>query len=371
MIEVRRRPEIDSLRGFAILGVVAVHALYQSKPFSSTLTAIAEQGMYGVQLFYIISAFTIFLSLSHHHSIGSEQVKYFFIRRFFRIAPLFYCAIIFYLINDDFAPHYWVGDTLNATLFNIFLTCIFLNGFNPYLINSIVPGGWSIAVEMMFYAISPYLFSKIKSLRSSVFFTTTTLLISILLSQLGERFILVQNDELWSEFLYLWLPNQIPIFGLGIILFFLRDRLELISPRYRKLISIVILLACLSLWLVFTFSEEFFIPYHFICGILFLGLISALTIYPLKVFVNVYMIFLGKMSYSLYLIHPVFLPLSQKFANYALKRDYLFIEFHFILVFIFTLLGSILISFVTYNIIEIPAQDFGKKYILRLKGYHA
>jgi peptidoglycan/LPS O-acetylase OafA/YrhL len=91
----------------------------------------------------------------------------FFIRRFFRIAPLYYIGILYYLWQDGFGSRYWLSDQELVTTANILSNIFFVHGFNPYWMNSVVPGGWSIAVEMLFYCIAPLLFVKIKNVSLS------------------------------------------------------------------------------------------------------------------------------------------------------------------------------------------------------------
>ena len=72
----------------------------------------------------------------------------FFVRRFFRIAPAFYLAILFYiclgnrtvLLGAKWHRHW-----------QVLLTIAFLHGWYVESINAVVPGGWSIAVEVMFH----------------------------------------------------------------------------------------------------------------------------------------------------------------------------------------------------------------------------
>lgn len=76
--EVTRLEFIEAARGYAIMLVLAVHAVgYQA-------------GAMGVQLFYIISAYTLYRSLMYRNE---QHYLWFYIRRFFRIAPLYYLYI--------------------------------------------------------------------------------------------------------------------------------------------------------------------------------------------------------------------------------------------------------------------------------------
>lgn len=103
-------------------------------------------------------------------------------------------------------------------------TLFFLNGLNPDWIETLVPGGWTVAVEMMFYLILPFLFTRIKTLKQSIqlFFVTTmfTLFLKVLIS-ITPSLSYGNLDGNDSIYFYHWLPNQLPIFSLGFILFFL------------------------------------------------------------------------------------------------------------------------------------------------------
>ena len=159
-IEIRKYDYIDALRGFAILGVILVHSSQWVAPTSSVLSTIASEGARGVQLFYIASALTLFLSLAARKQQEERANLSFFIRRFFRIAPAFYCAIIIYTAYYGMSVRYWAPNGLEW--WYIPLTAFFMHGWHPETITSVVPGGWSIAVEMTFYLFVPYLFFKIE-----------------------------------------------------------------------------------------------------------------------------------------------------------------------------------------------------------------
>src|SRR5688500_15882045 len=102
---------IDALRGLAILAVVMVHASqYGSFDVHPILARIISEGGRGVQLFFLVSAFTLFLSYKNRSPLESHPTRNFFIRRFFRIAPMYYLGIVYYLIQNGTGPNYWLGD---------------------------------------------------------------------------------------------------------------------------------------------------------------------------------------------------------------------------------------------------------------------
>ena len=101
MKEAGKLKFIDSLRGLAILMVVMIHvSQVGDAEYPLFFQNIFNFGRYGVQLFFMCSAFTIFLSFERRSKIDKYPILFFFTRRFFRIAPLFYIAILYYLFQD-------------------------------------------------------------------------------------------------------------------------------------------------------------------------------------------------------------------------------------------------------------------------------
>ena len=185
---------IDALRGIAVLGVVAVHcSQYGINNYPSYISRFFGQGARGVQLFFIVSAFTIFLSQKKRNSFEERPYRNFFVRRFFRIAPMYYLAIGYFIIQNfhkALLDKNWDWGLVS----NVFANLTFLHGFSPYWINSLVPGGWSIAVEMTFYLIVPFLVTKIRTTNQAIWL----MLIAILGSKVLEigllNFPLIEDD---------------------------------------------------------------------------------------------------------------------------------------------------------------------------------
>jgi peptidoglycan/LPS O-acetylase OafA/YrhL len=96
---------IDALRGYAILGVIGIHASQSVPDLEWPLRALADQGARGVQLFFVVSALTLMLSWKER----DDGVLPFYIRRVFRIGPMFWLAILFFALLDisGSALRYW------------------------------------------------------------------------------------------------------------------------------------------------------------------------------------------------------------------------------------------------------------------------
>jgi peptidoglycan/LPS O-acetylase OafA/YrhL len=213
---------IDALRGYAIIGVLLAHTIqFSFFNLPNGLRKIIEAGAFGVQLFFVTSAFTLFFSFHKRSKKELFSSLNFFIRRFFRIAPMFYIGVAYYLFQDGFGPRFWLGDETKVTLANVFSNLLFFNGLNPYWINSIVPGSWSIAAEVIFYAILPFLFLRIKNLNQAFNFLILSLLLNGLFHFILNNIHLIGSDRLWSDYLVFYFPNQLPIFALGIVMYFI------------------------------------------------------------------------------------------------------------------------------------------------------
>jgi peptidoglycan/LPS O-acetylase OafA/YrhL len=362
---------IDSLRGLAILGVLLNHNLSMGNTSGKIPTVILmafQVGALGVQLFFILSAFTLFLSFEQRIESESAPVKNYFIRRFFRIAPLFYLAIVYYLWQDGFGYHYWLGDVKEISLANIISNFTFTFGFNPYWLMSIVPYSWTIAVESVFYLFMPLFFYKVKSLNAALLFILGTYLIWSLLHFYLSDHIMISDARIWGSYLYFFLPKQLPIFGLGIFLFFV------LKEKGEKLNPVVLLLLLTSLLVIYIGKSSgmklFTINIEFILSITFAMLIYVLHHKPYQIFVNPITRYIGKVSYSIYLCHDAVIFFMRKFqltsfisstGKYDPLLDY-FIRFG-LLVILVTLLASI-----TYYMVEVPGQNLGKRVIKLLEN---
>ena len=153
---------VNALRGYAILLVILVHS---SQYFfvMGALKKICQRGDLGVQLFFILSSFTLFNSYSNRKAVDMENVnKNFFLRRFFRIAPYYYLAGTMYL----FYRLLFKFETVSIK--NLMANFTFTNGIYLPAINDIPPGGWSVGVEMLFYLMIPLLFKHINTIKKTI-----------------------------------------------------------------------------------------------------------------------------------------------------------------------------------------------------------
>lgn len=142
-------PQLDGLRAILVLAVMYTH--YLPKPY--WIFSI-HWGGWAVRVFFIISGFLmtqILLNKRETCPVNAREryqiIKKFYIKRFLRLAPVFYLALLFmYIFN--------VPNTRETFWWHIFyLSNIHFAITNSY--HQYVAHLWSLAVEFQFYLVWP------------------------------------------------------------------------------------------------------------------------------------------------------------------------------------------------------------------------
>jgi peptidoglycan/LPS O-acetylase OafA/YrhL len=201
------------MRGIAIIMVFLVHSTILFKVLNIEklpldIQNILFNGKYGVALFFIVSAYTLFRSLDLRKEKGFRN---YFIRRFFRIAPLYYLIIIIVYIFTD-GNKYFLGTSESLDLLNLLTHIFFINGFFTNYFNSIIGVEWTIFVEFSFYFILPIIYIYKKYLLKIFLFL---FFISIIITVLGKSI----NLELMKIQMALSPLVWFFVFGLGLIFY--------------------------------------------------------------------------------------------------------------------------------------------------------
>ncbi len=350
MVNQNRLSYLDALRGVAVIMVLMVHAMQfkEQLHLPSSLLNILDGGKFGVQLFFVISSFTIFYTLDN----GDNRTIPFLIRRFFRIAPLYYVAVIFYTV---------IGNNYNN---GVWANVFFVHGFSIHYINSIVPGGWSIGIEMLFYVLAPVLFKYIKNTNGALIFFMITLIGSFGLIYL-VKFLRLDTASEAASYFYFWLPNQLPIFSIGIVLYF-----SIFKP-FNNLQSVLFLLMSIALLSVLAQLSLFRV--HIVVSILFAGIIWLLANSGSKFtfLINNFTLFLGKISYSIYLVQYAMMHFFKSFnlCNFFGQNIPVWKELiNYVVNFFLLSIGSVAVSYLLFHLIEKPSQSMGRFLIKRI-GY--
>lgn len=365
---------ITALRGWAILLVVLVHnGLYgatDARYFVSVWKTVVNQGARGVQLFFVISAFTLFLSMAKRKQ-ERHPTRNFFIRRFFRIAPMYYVGIVFY--------SFWFSQVQPpqpavVTPANVLANLTFLHGVSPYWINSLVPGGWSITVEMCFYILAPWLFQRLRTVDQAVRFLAWAIVASCLLSIGLTALRPIADAELWYAYLFSFFPNQLPVFGFGILLYLLAAP----SEHAKTLRPTTYLLAAGTMLFVLAtgFGNNFLLRtgavsegQHYWFAAAFVLLALGLRAHSPRLLVNPVINYLGEISFSLYLVHfvPLFILSKLGRSDLITPVGSLTALLGFGLRYLLVLASSVVVATFFYRAIELPGQQLGKRLIVFLE----
>lgn len=293
---------IDALRGIAVLLVILTHTAQPIAGLAGPLDALAKYGQTGVQLFFVASAYTLCLSFARR-SHEARPVMSFYIRRYFRIAPLYIVGIATY-----FGMHLLRqagGEVVIEpyTPANVAANLFFVHGFVPAANNNIVPGGWSIGTEMAFYLLFPLLFAAAGRIGTRglalvivAFVALHTLAQALWLG--GTAFAVAGNN-----FVYFNLVNQLPVFGLGLLAY--AAHADVRVPPWPAWARALVLLACTALTLLLWRLR---LPWLFalIPATVALSFVALLQLLRGARRLPRWLCRVGSVSYSMYVFHFVF-----------------------------------------------------------------
>lgn len=303
---------LHSLRGLAAIAIVIFHTFgINNLDLPVELGFIKNYFGLGVPLFFVISAFSLFLSTTPR--IGRAGWLYdYLIRRLLRIAPLFYFMIAFYCF---FVPWEWgVFLSLKDVLVNIF----FLFGLMPGKHESVVMAGWTIGVEMIFYLLVPYLLVFITKGWHTVVFLCSAIAISAVFCTL------YQGASYPAGYAYMSFMGSIGVFAYGIPAYFAFKTLSSKSATAQKKAAEHIFIFALAILIVTVFFGQYIALYlgsrSSLWGAFFALLIVSQSLKPIPIIANRAFAYLGNLSFGLYLCHPplVYLLKPVYLAIYAL-----------------------------------------------------
>jgi exopolysaccharide production protein ExoZ len=292
-----RLPCLDALRGAMALAVACYHFAVWThvfKPGGAAASAVAALGIYSVQGFFIISGLCFF------HAYRSSQfdahtTRAFYIKRFFRIAPLFYLVLaVDLLLGQAIWPQRSAGRLIENVTLSFGL-------FHPN--HSMVLGGWSIGIECLFYAAFPALLWL--SRRRLAFVLTCALLIGLAVVSDAN---VAASPELARFNAYVQIINHAFLFALGGLIAALRA----VLPT-RISISAALLAGALGVLAVVRQLPPVYDHFALMHGnARVLGVGACVTLVCICAFATAdqqrwFWPFrvLGELSYAVYLLHPL------------------------------------------------------------------
>jgi peptidoglycan/LPS O-acetylase OafA/YrhL len=342
-----RSHSLDFLRGLAIVGVMAIHV---SQSFPSNIHAVDYAfmcGWTGVNVFYFVSAMTMCLMWTRRTE--ANPTRKFYIRRTLRIAPLFWLAIPLYLVVNGTGPSYNAPNGIGPL--QVILTATFLHGFWPDSVNSVVPGDWSIAAEMTFYLVFPFVITAFGSRRHLYLALAIGLhLVNVCLFKpwafaLFSAYYGPGHEAFVWNTLHISFLNQLPVFLVGCALFFaLRDGFAKLDAAILAIFVALSFIADRA-----TASHEFnYLMINLVLGAGVAGCIKlAMRFQPIEA--------LGRNSYSMYLSHFAVIAGLRQIWPLADGLVSLLIAY------VVTAALSYLVARATWHLVERRAQDLAHR----------
>ncbi|MCK1737168.1 acyltransferase [Bradyrhizobium sp. 138] len=344
----RRLAFIDTLRGIAVLAVVVQHALeviVREHPTGAYHAFLHDAigyymnfGRFGVVLFFFVSGFVIPFSFP----ASASPVNDFAISRFFRLYPAYWTSIAIGLVTMQAVTSrtYPLSQiAANLTMLQSFMEVPHLWDFY-----------WTLAIELLFYLVCIVLFAAglVHRRLTAVAIVVATALVGTAVA------VLVEDRAAW---VVMETGLNLSAMFLGKII---RDTVIGGKLRWRHVAL------CMTLYVLFAvtlsgkryggiYQDDFFYSYSigaaYVCAalvfIVFAAFGERMAWRPIA--------FVGVISYSVYLMSPFAMDWIH---HYSWPGDGPLAWFVFVAE---VVTSSILVSWMTYSLVEVPSISFGRR----------
>jgi peptidoglycan/LPS O-acetylase OafA/YrhL len=321
-------PCFDGIRGLAALAVVVFHAIFFSTRFEGWGGRHLSNLDVGVWVFFVTSGFLLYRPFAAAHARGavSPAVGAYLLRRFARIYPAYWIALAFFALVVHRAT---IRGAENAIL-DVTLTYTYAGRDLARLYQGL-PVAWTLVVEVSFYLLLPLYATAVRRLARHVPATTAELWGLAALAVVGvtgQVLFALDRAPVWVTVL----PARLHVFALGMGL------AVVVSRRWDARVQARIDRAGDAAWLWWSLALAGFavlpavggmVPTNemsavqSVAGDVLRGLIGALVVAPAVLGANRggairnllrmrTVVFLGVVSYGLYLWHYFVLQIVQE-----------------------------------------------------------
>ena len=315
-------PELDILRFFAFLLVFLHHSIPHQTAFwtrygipeglSRVIAGIGALGAFGVDVFFVLSAYLITeLLLREKAMLGDLDLKSFYTRRILRIWPLYFFFLAIAGVLTGVIPGQQIGWRA--------ATAFLLLGGNWWIVfhgfpSSIIFPLWSVSIEEQFYVVWPPLVRKLRAVHMAVLAFGLLAIASVARGYLGVHG--ATETQVWCNTL-----ARLDPLAAGILLaVFLRGETLKIAAKWRVVIigfGVICLGAAGNYWQIKgdpLTTTRLLIGYPVVAlggAALVIGVLSSA-----KMLHKSALVYLGRISYGLYVYHVLGLMLS----DYAVSQ---------------------------------------------------
>lgn len=335
-VDKKRLFFLDSVRGIAALMVASAHFIERTPLHKVWMFKYLNLGQMGVVAFFIISGMVIPFSFKP----GRSPLISFFISRVFRLYPAYWLSVFLAFVIFTFLYHIQIPIITvikNLTMFQSILQTPDL--FGVY---------WTLIIEIFFYVCCACLFSlNLLSERKVLFILSACMLILAFTLSIA-RFLFERK-----------LPVAIPL--CMSLMFFggaWRNVSLGIADYATKRFSVIFIYSFLILIIpisLMAYNRDYGHGENAFSYIVSYAAGIALTIIlttKLKINSKIF-VYLGAISYSVYLMHPFFLEIFYAKSNMSRAFDFL--------IFFVYILSIISLASLTYLFIERPSVNLGRR----------
>ncbi|CAN5330779.1 hypothetical protein BH09BAC5_BH09BAC5_26080 [soil metagenome] len=375
-------PGLNGLRFLAASAVIITHIeLLKAEmglPNKWTEPLIFNLGGLGVYFFFVLSGFLItYLLLVEREKSGRISIRRFYLRRIFRIWPLYYLLVflaffvfphISILHLDYFNKMLPVDFGIKLGLFIFILPNLALAMF-PHASVPLAGHSWSIGVEEQFYILWPWIIRKSKNLMKTILIIGLVIvLIKVVVLLVYFKFPQIYFVQTLKEFVAMTKMECMVIGAAGALLVYhkMNKWLNLIFHPVTQIISIAVIPV-----LVYLFPPVLQDGEHIVFSFAFLAIIINVAVNPnsfLKL-ENNFFNFLGNISYGIYMYHFFIIVLVIRFAPIlGFQQNSNYLNFYY---YVSSFLVTIIISALSYYLFERYFIRWKNKFAIVLSGSEA
>lgn len=363
------RPELDGIRAVAVVAVVAFHSYVQ----------LAQGGWLGVDIFFVLSGYLITaILLAEHARTGSVRLGSFFVRRLLRLYPALVVVLVlgafFYPVLGGEGAEVDEAGTFTLTGDGTFADYLGTAGqVASYVENLTLAFGshtldclghtWSLAVEMQFYLVWPPVLVWLLARRANlVLWTCVGIAVSYGLMVLESR---PEYLALPDAYYVPWARAWELLAGALVAILAARstpptgDRVPLVARRWfgwsvvAALGVLIVVAASFSILLVdYVLLWEAPLAVG-LTALLIAHLNAVRTTGPGAVLAWAPLVWIGKLSYGIYLFHY---PLLWVLRDRGISED------HATYVFAVAMALSTALAAASYYLVEQPALRLRKRF---------
>ena len=314
-------PQLDGLRAFCIIFTIFNHI----EGVPSWIN-----GGVGVDVFFVLSGFLITGILIQGEG-RKNFLKSFYIRRFFRIAPIYYfsfalTALAALILDRKFGSSTKINELAASWQYII----LFLGEYRPATAGSFFGHSWTIGIEEKFYLIWPILF--IFLLGNAISRVVFLCLFLVLIGNLGDMELRgyggIAMGSIAATFIFHWKIKSVNTY-FAFSMFVSAYIIQIFSPDFIFSISV---------------AAAFLVPalYQNNCS-----LIAKILALPLFVW-------LGRLTFSIYMLHILCLNVVKIFFA-KIEVD------NWLIVFWVGYVLSVVVAWLSFRLIEYPLIVYGKR----------